>query len=35
LEGFADKAHQITRLMNINPVQPSKEDLMSILRAAY
>ena len=35
LEGFANKAHQISRLMNINPVQPSIDDLMSILRAAY
>lgn len=35
LEGFAIKAHQISRLMDINPVQPSKDDLLSILRAAF
>jgi alcohol dehydrogenase class IV len=35
LEGFADKSHQISRLMNINPIQPSKDDLLSILKAAF
>lgn len=35
LEEFATKAHQISRLMDINPTQPSKEDLMSILRSAF
>lgn len=34
LKDWADKAHQINRLMDINPIQPSKEDLLSILQSA-
>jgi len=32
---FADKSIQIKRLMDINPVQPSRDDLLSILESAF
>ena len=35
LAGFAEKAFAIKRLMWINPRQPSQEDLLGILEAAY
>ncbi|MBT5926828.1 MAG: iron-containing alcohol dehydrogenase [Verrucomicrobia bacterium] len=35
LASFADKSIQINRLMDINPIQPSREDLLSILESAY
>ena len=35
LGAFADKSIQIRRLMDINPVQPSRDDLMYILESAF
>ena len=35
LYAFADKSIQIKRLMDINPVQPSRDDLLSILESAF
>lgn len=32
---FADKSIQIKRLMDINPVQPSRDDLLCILESAF
>ena len=35
LEAFADKSIQINRLMDINPVQPDRDDLLAILESAF
>ena len=35
LPQFADKSIQINRLMDINPVQPSRDDLLKILESAF
>ena len=35
LASFADKSIQINRLMDTNPIQPSREDLLGILESAY
>jgi alcohol dehydrogenase class IV len=35
LEGWAQKAFDIKRLMDINPRQPTLKDLLQILDAAY
>ena len=35
LPTFADKSIKISRLMDINPVQPSREDLLGILESAF
>jgi alcohol dehydrogenase class IV len=35
LATFADKSIQINRLMDINPVQPSRDDLLGILESAF
>lgn len=35
LEGFADKAYAIKRLLRVNPLMPTRDDILAIYRSAF